>query len=144
MLIGFKAFKADDQSWRFSTAYASVEEIQKAFMIQEKARYALLGLITALNQDIPSVFSCLIPHDNRFGVQDLTEWIAELKADWITQRLPVVLFPSDFDAKALSFLESLSHKSNRSIGLEIEGWLIHAESMTMASQSIQWVIEGTG
>ena len=126
ILIGFVATKnIEGNFWQFYTQYQSLEDIKNAFLTQNKAGYALLGLITALQEGIPPVYSCIIPHDNKFSVADLQEWVDLVRDDWVSKNLPITAYATDFDSKNLSVLEKLTMKQPSSIGLHIEEWLVH-------------------
>ena len=126
-MVGFKVIKNANSEQRFRTTYQSIEDIKKAFLTQDEAVYALLGLVTALQEGIPPVLTCLTPHNNRFTIEDLEECIAELKLLWISQTLTVVLFISDVDSKGLGVLEILRCDTPDLIGLSSEGWIINAK-----------------
>ena len=59
--------------------HQSIEDTKKAFLTQDNAGYAFLGLGTALQEVIPPVLTCLIPCNNRFTIKNQEKWIAELK-----------------------------------------------------------------
>ena len=70
-LIGFKARKTESGNWEFSIPYKSLSDIKVAFLDNKKANYVLLGLHTALAPGIPPITPCIIPHDNKFSMDDL-------------------------------------------------------------------------
>ena len=77
-----------------------------------KASYVLLGLYTALTPDIPPVVACIIPHDNKFTLDDLREWM-QLHIDyWKQEGLPVIQVGCDYDTKNLNYIEYIGLSGN--------------------------------
>ena len=118
-MIGFKARKNECEQWEFSIPYKSVIDIKCAFLSNMKARYVLLGLYTALTPDIPPVVACIIPHDNKFTLDDLREWM-QLHIDyWKQEGLPVIQVGCDYDTKNLNYIEYIGLSGN---GYGMQPW----------------------
>ena len=77
-------------------------------MDNKKASYVLLGLYTAISPGVPPVTVCIIPHDNKFSLDDLKEWLKVMELYWKTENLPIAQIGSDFDSKNLYYLEDLA------------------------------------
>ena len=86
----------------------------------------LLGLYAALQDNIPPVFSCIVPHNNKSTISDMEDWIGSMKDTWTEKKLHILLCSSNFDSKGLNVLEKLSQRDENSIRLDVDGWLIYA------------------
>ena len=107
-LIGFKGRKNAQGMWEFSIPYNSLSDInvafvdnKVAFVDNKKASYVLLGLYTPLGPGVPPVTACIIPHDNKFSLDDLKEWLKVMELYCKTENLPIAQIGSDFDSKNL-------------------------------------------
>ena len=90
IMIRFKATKNECGQLEFSIPYKSVMDVKCAFLSNMKAGYVLLGLYTALTPDMPPVVACIIPHNNKFTLDDQREWM-QLHIDyWKQEGLPVI------------------------------------------------------
>ena len=94
-----------------------------------KAGFVPLGLYTALTPDIPPVVACIIPHDNKFTLDDLREWM-QLHIDyWKQEGLPVIQVGCDYDTKNLNYIEYIGLSGdgirNAALELNLSGWILH-------------------
>ena len=127
-LIGFKARNNAQGMWEFSIPYKSLSDINVAFVDNKKASYVLLGLYTALGPGVPPVTACIIPHDNKFSLDDLKEWLKVMELYWKTKNLPIAQIGSDFESKNLNYLEdlaiSMSGQVDDDILVSLQDWVV--------------------
>ena len=91
-LIGFKARKTESGNWEFSIPYKSLSDIKVAVLDNKKAKFCASWLVynTALAPCIPPVTACIIPHDSKFSMDDLKEWMKIIQQYWTEENLPVL------------------------------------------------------
>ena len=128
-MIGFKAFQNECGEWQFYVRYDSLPDIKTAFLEMAKASYALLGLYNALPPGIPPAIAWIIPHDNKFCLEDLREWMKILNTYRKKEGLPVICVESDSDTKNLNYLEYLAlsdlpAEDDEVVSLSISQWAV--------------------
>ena len=90
------------------------------------------------------MIACVIPHDNRFSLGDLRQWMDILSSYWEKEKLPVIHVGSDYDSKNLNYLEYLAMRDlpdEEIIALDNPQWTVFAR---MANHHCPLNINGDG